>query len=345
MARQGTTEIYYGKAFLNAKRCLREASNSGHPYATRTQSMRNPSTGLDEQVMAIDSAVLWCIKFHLPEWSQGTWRMIRCGYRMLLKKMKDKGLLSLERFDALEKKMMSSKGLSRSQRKKNTSSRRKKAISPEHLLEIEGYVKNNQPIWGEALVIWLHASIATGLRPNEWLTAELKEIDGRIILRTENFKFNEVRSYDSHREIDITNLPDDLVRKVRQQINVVQGVHSEGIYDRYYKGCSNLLLHINKKLWPRRKANIQLYTGRHQFSANAKASESTSDAERAAMMGHGTTKTSRERYGRKRNGGGGLTPEIADKEVLKKIATPEVKQRPSNTPAAINRSPEKGNGS
>jgi integrase len=263
---------------------------------------------------------------------------------MLLKKMVDKGSLSEGRFSEIENKMMAVKGLSRAERKKNTSSRRKKAISPEHLSEIEKYVTNKSPTWGQALVIWLYASIATGLRPNEWLTAEIKEQDGQMILRSENFKYNDVRSYDTHREINLSGLPDIYKERVREQIAVVNGVQQEGMYDRYYKGCSNLLLHINKKLWPRRKANIQLYTGRHQFSANAKASLSTSDEERAAMMGHSTTQTSRERYGRKRSGGGGMTPEIADKEVLKKIISTEVKKRPSVPLANGPRSPEKSNG-
>lgn len=333
MARQGTTSIYYSKAFLNARRCLREAREKGHPYASHVQRMRNPTTGDKEEVMAIDRAVLWCIKYHLPEWSQGTWRMLRCGYRMLLQKMRDMGSLPPNKFDELNDKMMSSKGLSRSERKGKTSSRRKKVISPEHLAQVEEYVALKEPVWGQALVIWLYASIATGLRPNEWLTAEIIDDGDTFILRSENFKHNEVRSYGTHREINLSGLPAEYQEKVRQQVSVVNGVQEQGMYERYYKGCSNLLLHINKKLWPQRKANIQLYTGRHQFSANAKASPTTSEAERAAMMGHSTTKTSRERYGRKRSGGGGLTPEIADKEVLKKIATPEIKKRPGSTPS------------
>ena len=69
-----------------------------------------------------------------------------------------------------------------------------------------------------------------------------------------------------------------------------------------------------------------MYTGRHQFSSNAKANPDVSDEERAALMGHKTTKTSTERYGRKKSGNKGLTPQVGDSKVLEKIVSVDVKK-------------------
>jgi integrase len=332
MARPSSQMIYYRKAFDNAKRCLREAREQTHPYEKKIMSLKNPTSGNKEDVMSIDFAVEWCVLHHLPTWSQGTWRMHRCGYRLLLERLAKAGRLSEERLALLLDKMLTSRGLNKAERVKKTSSRRKKVVTPEHIDQIEVLTKEFSAKWGEALVIWLRAAVVTGLRPNEWQSAELRDEGGRLILKTENFKHNEHRSYDTHREIDLSTIPEGVVVFVEKQVNIVKGMLDEGMMDAYYQGCSSLLYWCNKKIWPRRKANITLYTGRHQFSANAKADGTVSDVERAAMMGHKTTRTSTERYGRAKSGSRGLTPGIADKSVLSKIQDPGVKRAPQNGP-------------
>lgn len=325
MARPSSSMIYYGKVFENMKRCLREAEEEMHPSARRTITLKNPKKkDLSEKVMDVPDAIEWCIARHLPSWSQGTWRMIRCGYRQLLNRLSEAGRVDKEIASKLIQKMEASKGLTKKERekKKKTSSRRKKVVTLEHVRMIEEHVTERNSVWGVPLVLWLKAAMATGLRPNEWQTARLKEKDGRVVLWSENFKFNESRSYSDHREIDLTGLPEEWVESVKEHLRFIEGVNapsSKISYAQYYQGCTSLLYECNKRLWPRRKANINLYTGRHQFSANAKANTVVSDVERAAMMGHKTTKTSTERYGRKSSGSNGLTPEIANKSVLSQI--------------------------
>lgn len=330
MARPSSQKIYYKKAFENAKRCLNDAKIQSHPNAKDTIRLVNVLTRETEEVMSVDKAIGWCITNYLPSWSQGTWRMHRCGYRLLLKKMVDAKRVPEEVAARLNEKMDSVSGLNRKERPKMTSSRRKKNASPENIEQIETLVNSKNCKWGNALVIWLKAAIATGLRPNEWQTAILTEDNGRIILRSENFKRNEQRSYADFRDIDLTDTPDEIVSFVKQQVSIVQGMIKNNMMETYYNGCASLLYWCNKTLWKKRKANITLYTGRHQFSANAKADKNVSDVERAALMGHKTTKTSTERYGKARSGSKGLTPKIADKSVLSLISDP-ISSKPKRT--------------
>lgn len=335
MARETSAMIYYRKVFGNARRCLQEAVAQSHPSSKSITVLKNPKTGEGEDVMSLDLAAEWCMDHHLPAWSQGTWRMHRCGYRMLLQKLASTGRLPSARVSEIVQKMESVSGLKKNERVKKSSSRRKKVVLPEHIEQIEVLVTEKQSKWGAALVIWLKAATIAGLRPNEWQTATIEMRDDRTILRSENFKHNESRSYSTHREIDLTDLPPEQILCVRQQLSIVHGMVEKKLMEEYYSGCASLLYWCNKKLWPKRKANVQLYTGRHQFSANAKADPLVTDKERAALMGHKTTQTSTERYGRARSGSAGLTPKVADPSVLGNIIDkPNVRpQAPKAKPA------------
>lgn len=336
---EGTKKLYYERAFFDMKRCLSEAESTvpKHPYAEASIAMKHPSDPLKtERVMSLLHAIKWCVQFHVPQWSASTWRMHRCGYMMLLNANKQSNRITedvyKEHFSLMYTKATP---LKKSERVKKTSAKRKKNVSLEHIAMIDQYIKDNpNRVWGQALGVWMKASIVTGLRPNEWSTAEIIRDESRFLLRSKNFKYNEKRSYAEYRELDLSMLPDEWLHHVRQQIALVAYFKELGQLLDHYRGCSALLLDINKKLWPRRKMNVQLYTGRHQFSANAKASSTCSDKERAAMMGHKTTKTATINYGKGVHGGEGLTPTVADPSVLQKIHL-EVNKKPTKPEQSV----------
>jgi integrase len=333
--RETKEETYYRKAFENARRCLKEAREQAHAYGKRVIKIKDPKSGVLTEVMAINSAITWCIHFHVPTWASSTWRMTRSGYRLLLDSNIDSTITKEARVK-LEDKMASTKGLPKSQRPKRTSGLRKKNITEEQLNQIIDCANALNGAWSEALVFWLKSSVITGLRPNEWQDSELIKDSERVILRSPNFKYNEKRSYAPFRDIDLTGIDDYWMSAILGHMRYVKGMKKHGESERHYNGCSYLLNRINKRLWPRRKANITLYTGRHQFSSNAKADPDVSEKERAALMGHKTTKTSRERYGKKRSGSKGLTPDIANKAVLDLIQDPANKSHPRKPGTPIN---------
>lgn len=334
MTSKSTEEIYYEKAFFNAKRCLKEASDKNHSFQNSVCLLNNPQKNIEEPVMLPNAAVMWCIEHHLPNWGASTWRIYRSSYRHLLQYLQKINSpiidwISESRLDETEVLLSSTKAMKKS--KKATSGMRMKTLHDADLNKLidkcgeKTLADNDRYDWGRALILWLKSSLATGLRPNEWRTAELLEENGKLNLKCENFKHNDVRSYDTHRTIELTRLSKDNILAIKHHLEIVKGMLKYN--DDHYSGCRNLLNRLNKKLWPKREKKIGLYTGRHQFSANAKASESTTDVERAALMGHKTTRTSTEGYGKKRSGSNGLTPEIADKTVLLKIKQPQIGSR------------------
>jgi integrase len=341
-----TGEIYAEKAFNNAKRCLREAKQTNHEYQHYYCSLINPNSGLHERVMLPQYAIPWLIDVHLPNWSSNTWRLLRCSYRYLLEHLLQSSLIDKKTVEDLFVAMLDAKAIKQEVRR--TSGMRRKSITEKSyniLLEecesectSRSSIGNNKYTWGTALKLFLISSVATGLRPNEWKTAEIIELDNKFVLKCENFKHNESRSYATHREIDLSAISEDKKVAIKAHNRLVQGCVQNGID--HYKYCRTLLRRLNTKLWPNHKTKITLYTGRHQFSANAKASPSTSDKERAAMMGHKTTKTSSERYGRKKSGKNGLTPKIADEKVLLLIKKPLIDRQYKFTPEGPRNSPK-----
>jgi hypothetical protein len=334
MDRKDTEQIYLEKGFNLTKRCLREAIKCSDKRQNVTYSLINPTTGNPERVMFPVNAIRWSIENHLSDWSPSTWRIYRNAYLHLLKKMAHDGIILQEDIDELQSEMKNVRAPKKTGT--NTSSLREKKLSEDdyHKLikDCEATCSSpnsegrNKYDWGDSLKYWIISSVATGLRPNEWFTAELYEEDGKLLLKCENFKYNKERSYDKHRVIDLSSIAEDKKNAVKTHKRLIERFDAMGQGVKYYECCRGLLARLNKKLWPNRKKNIMLYTGRHQFSANAKASGKTSHVERAAMMGHKTTKTSSEGYGKTRSGSNGFTPEIADKNVLRKIRVPEIKR-------------------
>ena len=268
------------------------------------------------------------MSFHVKSWSQGTWRLFRASYTYMLNGFEKRKIISPKTKDELIELMHSVKALTKKDRgsKKNTSSRRKKSVSLTDIRKIEKHFETHGYKWAEPTINWLWASIGTGLRPKEWKSAKLEERnDGRLVLVCKNFKHNDVRSFGEFREIDLTCMPEKIKRAVRVQVSIFSGLSDDNVEELYW-GCVNLLARVNEIVFPRRVTNINLYTGRHQFSSNAKANPDVSDEERAALMGHKTTKTSTERYGRKKSGNKGLTPQVGDSKVLEKIVSVDVKK-------------------
>ena len=324
MARPTTSMIYMQKVVENARRCLKEAQAQNHPSANKKMQMRHPISGDKVEVMSIELAAEWAMTHHLPGWSQSSWKLFRSGYKRALLAMAKNNRIEQAHCDGLVKRMYEKKGMTRKEAGK-IRRRKKKVLQPHHLAEMQQYVDEKSPTWGLPLMLWMYAAVATGLRPNEWLTAEWLDED-ETVLRCENFKFNKERSYGSHREINLKEYDAFYIDCVRKHMKVVKGFAKEDSSSTHYSGCARLLRAMNEKLWPRRNANITLYTGRHQFSANAKSDDTVSEVTRAALMGHKTTKTSREGYGRGRYGSKGMTPEVNNPEVLKLIKNPPHKK-------------------
>lgn len=200
-----------------------------------------------------------------------------------------------------------------------TSSSKKRQVKPEDLSEIVGYLSEHETRWSFPTSMWLEASVLTGLRPSEWQSARLELGEsGEPVLVITNAKNSNGRANGDQRTLLLANLPETNLALISVHLGVVAEMVGRNLWDRYYRECRKTLYKATRALWPKRISYPTLYSGRHQFSADAKRS-GLSKIEVAALMGHASEETAGRHYGKKRSGRNGFSilPNPADITRLK----------------------------
>lgn len=170
---------------------------------------------------------------------------------------------------------------------------------------------------------WLYAGVLTGLRPVEWGEAKLSEDFSKLIVK--NAKNTNGRSHGDFRTIHLEYLSDIEKKYIQEQVKNANYYKELGQYDKFQKSCGDLLRTVSKKLYPKRKQHPCLYSLRHQFAADAKAS-GLSREEIAALMGHAVDDTATNHYAKKQMGKSFTRVKADPEEVLriKKVYTGEL---------------------
>lgn len=184
---------------------------------------------------------------------------------------------------------------------KRTSAKKLKHISERDLgYFVDVWLPASKSKWAALLRLWLNASLSTGLRPSEWESARLGPNNQELIIR--NAKATNGRAHGPERTLQLTGLkPEerrDIICLVRE---LAKGYASKEGFEKLLKSLGNALYRESRKCWPKWKRHLSLYTTRHQFSANMKAS-GIGRRELAAVMGHATDKTASIHYAKRRKG-------------------------------------------
>ena len=190
----------------------------------------------------------------------------------------------------------------------------------------------------EALADYLLAGVRTGLRPVEWAgTRRLPEDgDGALVLRVPNAKAGPVRGHGPFRTLRFTGLPAEETVIILRWLERVRAA-GDGV-DALITALGDLLYVTTRRLWPRRRKQVALYSTRHAFAAVAKIFYDA--AEVAALMGHATDETATRHYGRYR-AGHALPPQLqALRERLPKPDPDEVRRNPP-PPGGVARPPRR----
>ena len=219
-----------------------------------------------------------------------------------------------------------------------TSAKRSKAVSPLALETVIALARGSKSQYAPLLETWLLLGGEVGLRPHEWGQAELifasphelgdveaalpasSEPDGDEALvpylRILNSKSTNGRGHGIYRHLNLSLLHADSVDAVGRFAALMTDVVNSGSYDLYYASCRKLLWRINKVIHGKStKKWVQLYSPRHKFSSDAKKSLGSDGV--AALMGHATTKTASEHYGRRTSANGSLGPRPVASEVIR----------------------------
>lgn len=185
-----------------------------------------------------------------------------------------------------------------------TSAKKQKFINENDLEELGDYIRGTKGKWRTRGFRFLLANIVTGLRPIEWESIQVIDDHekGTITLIVKNAKATNGRGNGETRTLTINGEHErNIVRDHLYELRTFQEEEPAKTYDDYCKRAYARLYEACKFLWPKRKTVFSLYTGRHQFAANNKASGATKE-EIANLMGHVSILTAGRHYGKKRSG-------------------------------------------
>lgn len=182
----------------------------------------------------------------------------------------------------------------------------------------DAFTNKRYSIHARLAVMIMYSSIFFGLRPAEWFCAEFSA-DGRELIVT-NAKFNPVtgRGFSTHRIILISDsMPEDVLEGTRWLLAEIEKLgykksHPSDIDRDLMESLANCLSRVYENtiksgmaVKSKKGHRCTMYTGRHQFSADAKKA-GLSKQEVAALMGHASVDSAGQHYGKTRNGRNGI---------------------------------------
>lgn len=234
-----------------------------------------------------------------PHWSRPTWRQYKAAV-----------VFSLEQELLLRRDAIAEEALERLRledvsgclaKTRRTSGSKLKRFPLNDYKRITRQLREYPSPWSEDVQRWLAAAMLTGLRPREWGQTTYIDDEHEPRLLVQNAKNTNLRAHGPTRTILIKGLDQSERELIKEHIERAHQWSGAGQFTSFYQGCAATLSRLSRRLWPGRKQHVSLYSARHQFSADAKASGLTPE-EIAALMGHAVDITATRHYGKKTAG-------------------------------------------
>jgi integrase len=170
--------------------------------------------------------------------------------------------------------------------------------------------------WNGLASAWLLWTTATGLRPAEWRLAHLARDPktNNAALLVHNAKATNGRAHGATRTVLIPSLDPEEWESLDDLLQTIKRLDAAGLYGQAYGGVQQAIRRAARALWPSRLRHLTLYTGRHQFAADAKSS-GLDPAQIAALMGHAVIETHQTHYGKRRCGRGAVRVQASQRDV------------------------------
>lgn len=226
------------------------------------------------------------------EKSRNTWKQYKNAFIAHFQQFRDP---IADEAVAMLSQIYSSGGLKRGTK---TSSTKLKRFPLKDLHQLRQALDKSKSQWATSVQRWIDVGILTGLRPQEWRLATMGQAEGEDALIVQNGKHSNGRTFGPQRSIILSLISPDEKSMIAEHIRLVKEWDDAGQYQHFYSSCSSTLNQSARRRWPKRSKYPTLYSCRHQFSANAKASGLTR-FEIAALMGHLSPETAGIHYGRK----------------------------------------------
>tara|TARA_B100000700_G_C15063722_1_gene868056 strand:- start:6771 stop:7775 length:1005 start_codon:yes stop_codon:yes gene_type:complete len=301
-----TKKEYILKAKQLMIRAYKEALEKTHQFSEDKNTVIIEYKGKDNIGLSINYTAVWAVKNWASNLFHSSWKYYRATIIYYAEKEHEKGNLSENQLNKIKELLRRTKGHSDKDIAK-TSHSKKKSLNLKELKSIDNELKKSRSRWAKPTRIFIRAGKYTGLRPIEWQNAEINK--EKKLLKVTNAKSTNGRSLGDYRTLSLKHLDEKQIKDIENHILLVKNIILKEAWEQYYNGCSSLLKRTTRKLWPNKKKYPTLYSCRHQFSADMKASGCTK-REVAALMGHASDLTAQEHYGRKLFGTRGRKPII-----------------------------------
>ncbi len=311
----GTKKLYIKRTGDFIKRAYKEAIEEEHDIITNGAPFTH-SFG-SESIVGLNllNTTIWACKNWSKTLTQESWRAYRAPLKFMASIYYSGELIDESTFKRINAVLDNTKGSPKKEIEIRTSRKKQKHLSIKDLKKIDDELFESKSIWATSTRIWLRAGILVGLRPIEWRKSELIENEEGILLKVFNAKNTNNRANGETRHLNLNHLKPNELSIIKNHLKIVKKFSgTREHWDGYYKGCANLLRNKTRIVFPNRERHPTLYSSRHQFSANSKASGCKPE-EIAALMGHASDLTAQMTYGKKVNGTKGRKPKINSNEI------------------------------
>jgi hypothetical protein len=157
--------------------------------------------------------------------------------------------------------------------------------------------------YGIVAAMWLAATRITGLRPCEWQNA-CRTGPGLIV---RNAKATNGRAHGKNRTLNLLAMPSNDISLIDAMLNITAR-GTDGEFRALYHRVRDLIADAARKHLNKRTEYPSLYTARHMFASAAKSA--FTQAEVAALMGHGNIATAPQHYAAARYAKGRRQPDV-----------------------------------
>jgi len=200
-----------------------------------------------------------------------------------------------------------------------TASRKIKKLPEKEWQDLADTLLRSKNLQDVVIYHWLEAGKYTGLRPCEWEHAYL-EYGAQVALVVANAKRSDVRANGVMRKILFSPAHhQDELSAVRMFLRDVASSSAAGKpFREFFNKCRARLEYVRRTkgvgIDPESGKGVTLYSPRHQFAADMKAS-GLSKAQVAALMGHASEDSATIHYARRRDGQKRVPPTSPASEV------------------------------
>ena len=188
-------------------------------------------------------------------------------------------------------------------RGRKTSSLKIKRLTTGDLRRIDSALRRSSSGYARELRAFMLANALVGARVSEWRDARFVERHpetGEPALTLANAKHTNNRAHGRERTLHLGGMSREAVMTIDTCARWLNARHREGRFEKWQVGAAKLMQRVCRRLWPRRRRHVTLYSTRHRAASRFKALYG--QAEVAALMGHGAQTTAGTHYARTARG-------------------------------------------